>query len=138
MLGTSYAQSTPFFDPVSAEMVQPPLTSGSCTNCNLSDQAKWYFDKEIIASLPTPDSASVTLPKWLEKKAVINDNIPIWIASPTLIESARLNKSGKSLILGDGTQVNFETIAKIPQNQSFWNQNTTEFLKNVISVYAAK
>lgn len=129
LLGTSYAQSTPFFDPVSAEMVQPPLTSGSCTNCYLSDQAKWYFDKEIIASLPTPDSASVTLPKWLEKKTEINDKIPIWIASPTLIESARLNKSGKSLILDDGTQVNFETIAKIPQNQSFWNQNTTEFFK---------
>ena len=129
LLGTSYAQSTPFFDPVSAEIVQPPLTSGSCTNCNLSDQAKWYFDAEIIASLPTPDSASVTFPKWLEKQAEINDNIPIWIASPALIESARLNKSGKLLILDDGTQINFETVAKIPQNQSFWNKNTTEFFK---------
>jgi len=127
LLGTSFAQSTTIFDTVSGETVHPELTTGNCADCNLSEQTKWYFNNEIIAHLPTPASSLVNLPEWLEKQPEINDDIPIWIASPTLIEPSQLNASGHSISINNGQKINFKTVDQIPQNQSFWNQDTTGF-----------
>ncbi len=127
LLGSSFAQSTTLFDTVSVETVDAELTTGNCTDCNLSEQAKWYFNNEIIAPLPTPASSLVKLPEWLEKQSEINDDIAVWIASPDLIESAQLDASGQLISIKDGKKVPFKTVKQIPQNQSFWNQDTTAF-----------
>lgn len=126
-LGSSYAQPNTLFDVASETKVQLQLTNGGCTSCDLSPQAKWYFENEIIAPLPTASSSAVTLPKWLTNLPAINDDIPVWIASPDLIDQANLDASGQSVSTADGQQISFKTVAKIPENRSFWNQDTTEF-----------
>ncbi|THK41903.1 hypothetical protein E8Q33_06375 [Methylophaga sp. SB9B] len=106
-LGSSYAYAQPitFFDAATEETVQLQLTSGACAFCNLSPQAKWYFENEIIAPVRTAPSSAVTLPKWLQELPVINDDIPIWIASPDLIEQASFDDSGHSIITADGQKI---------------------------------
>src|SRR5690554_6941781 len=126
-LGISYAQPITPLDSASWKAVEVQLTTGECDTCNLSPQAKWYFDKEIIALSPTPDSSVVTLPDWLRKLPAIDDNVLFWIAAPELIETATLDFSGQTLELPDGQALAFQTIAKIPQNQSYWNEATSEF-----------
>lgn len=130
-LGSSYAYAQPitFFDVATEETVQLQLTSGACASCDLSPQAKWYFENEIITLVRTAPSSAVTLPKWLQELPVINDDIPIWIASPDLIEQASFDDSGHSIITADGQKIGFKTVAKIPENRSFWNQDTSEFFK---------
>lgn len=128
-LGSSYAQPITLYDAASEDTVKLQLTRGDCTTCELSAQAKWYFENEIIAPIPTAPSSAVTLPKWLQKLPVINDEIPIWIASSDLIGQANLDDSGQSITISDGQQIGFKTVPKIPQNQSFWNQDTIEFFK---------
>ncbi|MDO8827903.1 hypothetical protein [Methylophaga sp.] len=128
-LSMIYAQQNEYKEISEWDAEQTQLTTGSCTDCNLSPQAKWYFENEIIAPIPTAPSSAVTLPKWLEVLPTINDDIPLWIASPDLIDQANLDDSGQSISIADGQQIGFKTVPRIPQNQSFWNQDTSEFFK---------
>lgn len=128
-LSISHAQRSEYTEINEWNAEQTQLTSGRCTDCNLSPQAKWYFENEIIASIPTAPSSAVTLPQWLKELPPIDDDILIWIASPDVINQAIFDASGQSIILLDGQQIRFKTVAKIPENQSFWNQDTIEFFK---------
>src|SRR5690554_3889096 len=129
-LNISYAQTTSPPDITLWATVESQLTTGACHNCNLSPQAKWYFNKEIIALSPTASSTVVTLPDWLRNTPEINDDALLWVASPEVVETATLNASEQRLDLPDGQQLAFKTIAKIPQNQAYWNTTTSEFFSN--------
>lgn len=124
---SSYAQTITLFNPSTEGTVQLPLTSGSCNACNLSAQARWYFENENIVLLPPTLSPVVVLPEGLEKLPTIRYDTSVWIASPELIAKAKLDASGQAFTLADGQRVNFKTIAQLPQNKSFWNQETVQF-----------
>lgn len=128
-LSVVYAQPVGLLTDASWQTIGSQLTTGRCQQCHLSPQARWYFDNEIIAlsSAPAPASTEITLPDWLQKSPEINDDTPVWIASPELIASALFNGSEQIIELPDGQQLDFQTVTKIPQNQSYWNSTTNEF-----------
>ncbi|WP_417550668.1 hypothetical protein [Methylophaga sp.] len=128
-LSISYAQPISPLTDASWQKIESQLTTGSCEQCNLSPQAKWYFENEIIALRPATPSV-ITLPNWLQKLPEIHDDTPVWIASPELIESANLDASDQMIELSDGQRLAFQTVPKIPQNQSYWNETTSNFFSN--------
>ena len=111
-LSISYAQPISPLTDASWQKIESQLTTGSCEQCNLSPQAKWYFENEIIAlSAAPPVTALITLPNWLQKLPEIRDDTPVWIASPELIESAILHASDQMIELPDGQPpANFSVI----------------------------
>lgn len=128
-LSISYAQPISPLTDASWQKIESQLTTGNCEQCKLSPQAKWYFENEIIALSPATPSV-IILPNWLQKLPEIRDDTPVWIASPELIKSAILHASDQMIELPDGQRLAFQTVAKIPQNQSYWNETTSNFFSN--------
>lgn len=127
-LSISYAQPGLATIPAPQKFAEPYISTGAtCQNCNISPQASWYFDNEIITLTPTADSAAVTLPAWLHNAPDIDDDMLLWIASPQTIDKASLDPIKQQLDLPSGQQFLFKTIGKIPQNQAYWNTASATF-----------
>jgi hypothetical protein len=103
-----------------------------CHTCQMLPQAKWYFKNETFA---IPTAAEVASSYSADKRGAddiehLDSNaLPglIWTGSTQQWTHARLLDDGQQLELVDGEQAQFEIVAKISTNLSYWNQDTRAF-----------
>ena len=86
------------------------VTTGQCGDCQVSKQARWYFEKETIAA----PKQSGRLPPL------------VWLGSNKTVNGAKLSADGKS-ITQDGSVMPFSIVPKLATNLSYYNADTTAF-----------
>ncbi len=111
------------------------IIKGSCQDCAITPQARWYFEKEIIAApkkvIPIAgfSKKTFTLQDVVEEQ---NDNaLPplIWLGSQLVIPIAKLSDNGEIMTEKSGIASPFFITDKIPSNLSYWNDSTLQFFK---------
>lgn len=96
------------------------LTSGRCTGCRTPPQALWYFTEETVA-IPSDLTAQTG------QSAVPQLPFLVWLGSPELIAQARLTADHRHLDFGEDSPLSLRLVAKLPTNQSYYNDATAAF-----------
>ena len=111
------------------------ISTGQCKDCATIPQARWYFEKELIATpkkgMPIAGfSGEAFHLKELANKQDSNVSPPlIWLGSPYVVPNTRLNNNGTMMEEASGLSSAFFIIDKIPTNLSYWNHSTLDFFK---------
>ncbi len=96
------------------------LTTGNCKNCNVSQQALWYFHDEIIA-VPVNDQINTqSTPR----------PFLIWLSSPDVVQHAQLDESALHITLPNGQKIPLELTPKIASNRSYYDDSTIQYFQN--------
>ncbi|KQT41317.1 MULTISPECIES: hypothetical protein [unclassified Methylophilus] len=103
-----------------------------CAHCQSLPQAQWYF-KNVIVAVPAAGQSLTSFS--LDKRGA--DDVAsldlhalpdvVWTGSTHHWTHTRLSGDGKRLQLGDGKEMPFGIVPKIPTNLSYWNQDTQAF-----------
>ena len=97
------------------------LTTGQCTGCRTPEQARWYFQHDVIA-IPTADLHQQDSP------ASPTQPFLVWIGSPEIIERASLTPDRHHLQLVEPDRsVPIQIEAKLASNRSYYSDATAEF-----------
>ena len=97
------------------------VTTGRCTDCPTTPpQALWYFADETIAIPAAQESQHSTA------------RLPFlaWLGSPELITQATLASDHAHLNVAEGNPVPLRLTAKLPTNQSYYNEATAQFFSS--------
>ncbi|MCX4189485.1 hypothetical protein [Methylophaga sp. OBS3] len=117
--------------PLWSNDLNPRIVTGNCRVCPLLPRTKWYFTDEWIAvSAQTSLPADISLPDWLEGAPWIDMPPPIWIGKPDALSDVLIDKQSAQLTLPNQQAQAWQIIDKIPQNQSYWNEDTATFFSN--------
>ncbi len=96
------------------------LTTGNCKNCNVPEQALWYFQDEIIA---IPINDQINTPSTPQP-------FLIWLSSPDAVQHAQLDESASHITLHNGRKIPLKLIPQIASNRSYYDDSTTEYFQN--------
>ncbi len=95
------------------------LTTGNCNNCNVPQQALWYFQDEVIA-IPVNDQNTSSTPR----------PFLIWLSSPDVVQHAQLDKSATHITLHNGPKIPLKLTPQIASNRSYYDDSTAEYFQN--------
>jgi hypothetical protein len=122
------------YDAQDFQAVRPP-----CADCNAAPQALWYFESELVA-LPLRDPAGFDAARpaqddvrnWAQSNRWQPDAqhpSPVWLGSPHIAQSARLDRDGRTITWNDGTRAAFSLVPQLPSNVSWFNADSVAWLQ---------
>ncbi len=96
------------------------LATGNCQNCNVPQQALWYFQDEIIA-IPLNNQINPT-----------TTPLPflVWLSSPDVLQHAQLNESASHINLLNDKKIPLKLTPQIASNRSYYDDSTSEYFQN--------
>lgn len=117
------------------------LATGACKDCPTLPQARWYFERDLIAvpGSATPvagfsptEPAQQDVRRWAANPA--KDDLRalpplIWLGSSQVIPQARLSEDGRHLTAGDGQTLDFAVVPKIATNLSYYDASSQNFYR---------
>ena len=107
---------------------------GDCANCATTPQALWYFKHQTIAVPYTANnafnpklSAQADVKEWRKNSTGQTASMPtlIWLGSPDVTQG-KLSADGKLLETAQ-TKLSLSLTPKIATNQSYYNENSTQY-----------
>ena len=113
------------------------LVNGQCADCTTEKSALWYFANETIA-VPGHDAAEFTrgrrafedLRQWTATHAA---DVPVkypallWVGSPEVIESARMNADGRTLQIGQSSTLPYALAPKLESYLSYFDASSLRY-----------
>lgn len=109
------------------------ITNGQCQDCATIPQARWYFEKELIAvpkkGMPMAGFSKADFTLLEAVKDQDDRALPalVWLGSQYVIPQARLNDHGTIVTEISGLASPFFITDKILSNLSYWNDSTLQF-----------
>jgi hypothetical protein len=111
---------------------------GFCPDCPAPKPALWYFQGELVAIPKEPQwpgtafsRAGVTedIRTWSQMQLSTPRLMPFlaWLASPELVEHAKLDASGATLTQKDSSVMPFGVVPQIASNRAYYNADSAAF-----------
>ncbi len=96
------------------------LATGNCKNCNVPQQALWYFQNEVIAIPIDDQSTPPSTPR----------PFLTWLSSPDVVQHATLDESASHITLHNSQKISLKLTPKIASNRSYYDDSTTKYFQN--------